>query len=160
MLLTKCVCETKKKQHAKKKSGVSSCRDSTRGCRTRSFTNDYADAEFLSLRSFLCLRSPLQNLAPRHAQTTRDVFTARGEAASRDPHTMQFLLLLSKALAALAFTAPLCSLAQGFKAFRAQEILLCWREISQTGRGFVLAGAFPLDDEITLSAGMPLELEV
>jgi hypothetical protein len=78
---------------------------------------------------------PLQSLAPRHAQTTRDVFVARGVSRRRllreTLPRCKFLLLRSKALAALALTAPLGSLAQGFKAFRAQEILLCWREISQ-----------------------------
>ncbi len=52
----------------------------------------------------------------------------------------KFFLLRSRPPAALAHTAPLGSLAQGFRAFRAQVILLCWREISQNWQRFVLAG--------------------
>jgi hypothetical protein len=52
---------------------VSSCRDSASGCRPRSFSNDDADAGVFSIGSFLYLLSPIQNIAPRHAQTTRDV---------------------------------------------------------------------------------------
>ncbi len=77
-------------------------------------------------------------------KTTKDVFVARGVSRKRllrETHPRcKFLLLRSRPLAALALTAPLGSLAQGFRAFRAQEILLCWREISQNWQRFVLAG--------------------
>jgi anti-sigma factor RsiW len=51
------------------------------------------------------------------------------------------VLLRSKAQAALAFTAPVGSLAQGFKAFRAQEIALLAGDQSNWQR-FVLRGFF------------------
>jgi hypothetical protein len=51
----------------------------------------------------------LENLAPRHAQTTRDVFAARGVSRRRllreTLPRCKFLLLRPKALAALAPTA-------------------------------------------------------
>jgi hypothetical protein len=98
-----------KKPNARKIQVFPAAEIPTRGCRTRSFSDDYADAEVFSLRSFLCLPSPLQNLVPRHAQPPRDVFVARGVSRRRllreTLPRSNSLLLQSKALAALALTA-------------------------------------------------------
>jgi hypothetical protein len=154
----------------KKQSGVSSCGDSTRGCRTRSFSDDYANVELVSLRSFVYLPSSPEPFTTPRANDERCFCSQRSfeeEAASRDPPPMQVLASSVESAGCTCVhsaTGQPNSRLQGLQSSRNVFEIPKLAGDQSNWQSLCSRGGFSLDDEIAMPAGtcawMPLVLVV